>query len=110
MNFIIDTKVRDACEYFKNAFFHGIDVFDHVVFYLNSGFLTSDEYYLFFVRMMFPSYYFDIYEDVVLGDVDEGRLYDVIELIPKYEIFLRDVYWVIKNFVDLPVIDWHIKT
>lgn len=110
LNFIIDTKVRDVCEYFKNAFFQGVDVLEQVIFYLNRGSLTGEEYYLFFVRMLFPSYYFDIYEDVVLGNVDEQRLLDVIGLLPQYEIFLRDVYWQVRKFIDFPVIDWLIKT
>lgn len=110
LNFIVDTRVRDVCEYFKDAFFRGVDILDQVIFYLNYVSLTGEEYYLFFVRMLFPSYYFDLYEDVVLGYADEECLLDVIGLLPKYEVLLREIYWYIKKFVDLPVIEWLIKT
>lgn len=110
LNFIIDFKVRDVCEYFKNAFFQGIDIFDEVVSYLNYGSLRSEDYYLFFIRMLYPSYYFDIYEEILLGDEDDEQLENIIVMIPQYENLLQRIYWYMREFVELPMVDWLIRT
>ena len=55
LSFIVDLKVRDICEYFKESFVHNEDIWEDIIFYLTHNYLTNYEYFMFFVRMFYPS-------------------------------------------------------
>lgn len=110
LNFVIDNKVRDVSSYFKNGFFDSkVDIKD-IIDYLNSTNLTREDLYLFYVRMLFPSYYFDLYEDIISGHCDEEKLLGIINKIDNYQALLHDLYWLLKPYANLPDIEWIIKT
>lgn len=110
LNLVIDSKVRDACEYFKSTFFKSRVNIDEIKSYFVSTSLTKEDMYLFFVRMLFPSYYFDLYQDIIDGTVDEKGLLNIVNKIEEYQILLRNLYWFLKPYTDLPDIEWIIKT
>lgn len=110
-NFVIDYKIRDICEYFKYSFIKGEKIFDDIIEYLVMSNLTSGEIYLFFVRMLFPSFYFDNYEEIMNryfheNIIDENAL-DNIEIITiEYEHLLKKIYLFLKGYISMPKIDW----
>ena len=68
--------------------------------------LTRYEYLMFFIRMLYPSFYFDLYEDIMHYNKDEKLLIPAIEHINEYEILLKKLYIFIGNIVTLPEIEW----
>lgn len=104
-NFIIDTKVRDMAEYFKEIFMSK-NPYDLIINYLDNNNLTDSELKLFFIRMLYPSFYFDIYEEVILGNIDEEEIKKTITMIDSYEELLRKVYIHIRQKVSLYEIEW----
>lgn len=110
LNLIIDSRVRDICEYFKSLFFNNKLSFFDIQNYLNSSNLTKEEVYLFYVRMLFPSFYFDLYERIINGSINEKELLKIIDKIEEYQILLKDLYWLVRNYANLPDIEWIIKT
>ena len=110
LNLIIDSRTRDVCEYFKSLFFNdSLDLID-IQNYFDITNLTQQELYLFYVRMLFPSFYFDTYEEIINGSNDDKELLKITNKIEAYQIFLRDLYWLLKRYANLPDIEWIIKT
>lgn len=110
LNFVIDNRVRDLSEYIKEKFFYykyTIDDAKNDIFKFN---LTNYQYNLLFIRLLFPSYYFDCYEQVLLGNKNEDDLTKIISKNEQYLIFLRNLYFILKKFVNIPDIEWIIKT
>jgi len=110
LNLIIDSRTRDVCEYFKSLFFNNtLDLID-IQNYFSTTNLTHQELYLFYVRMLFPSFYFDIYEKIINGSNDDKELLKITNKIETYQVLLRDLYWLLKKYTNLPDIEWIIKT
>lgn len=106
LNMIIDNKIRDICEYFKSAFFYDSISQMDIMSYLYYSNLNNYECILFFARMMFPSYYFDIYEKIMSNHGTEEELKLIINKINDYEVFLANLYQYFKNVTNFPEIEW----
>lgn len=109
LNMILDSKVRDICEYFKEHFFYESNPIKKVKNYLNSTYLTNQEAVLFLARIMYPSYYFDIYDELINGSINKGRLLFIISKNEEFEQFLKEIYLYLKKKYNIPEIEWIIK-
>ena len=110
LNLIIDSRTRDICEYFKSLFFNDkLELID-IQNYFSVTNLTREELYLFYARMLFPSFYFDMYEKIINGSNKDKEMLKIANKIETYQILLRDLYWVLKKYANLPDIEWIIKT
>ena len=54
-----------------------------------------------YARLLYPSYYFDLYEKIMNNEVEEDALIDIISLVTEYEIFLKKVYVLISKYSSL---------
>ena len=103
LQFIFDLQVRDIAEYIKSAFFKNADeAWIEMKAFNNSRKWNTYEYQMFFARLVYPSYYFDIYELVMNNKEKEEKLLLYIEKANDYENFLKRVYEEIRkvNFID----------
>ena len=110
LNIIIDTRVRNIAEYFKNTFFYDNNPINEIHHFIRSYNLNNDEAILFLTRMIYPSYYFDIYDDIISSKISEDKINVIIKRVDDYENFLRQIYTLIKNKYNIPEIDWLKKT
>lgn len=110
LNLVIDAKTRDVSEYFKNKLFNGDNVLNEINNYINSSNLTYNEILLFYARIIYPSYYFDTYDDVIQGKIKEEKLLFYINQINKNENFLKELYYLLSKYYKLPEIEWIIKS
>ena len=108
-NLIIDTSVRSVCEYFKGRYLNNLDVLEEIKLYLKNSNYNNEEYILFFVRMMFPSFYYDEFQNIVFSNKDERLLNYIISNVDNYENLLFNLYEYIRNFCTIPEIEWLIK-
>ena len=97
LNLVIDLRIRDVCEYFKYCFFNDIDIKNELDLFLTYNKLNRDEGRYFLARMLFPTYYFDLYEKIINDEIDEQELNKVILKSDKYEKFLRHIYLYFKS-------------
>ena len=74
--------------------------------YLNKLTLDKIDYLLLYVRLLFPSYYFDLYEEVINDNKDEEELNKIIELSTLYEELLYNVYLTIQSKTNIIGINW----
>lgn len=106
LNFIFDTRVREVAEYFKSKFYTNPFVIDEIILYLSYTTLTKEEWILFFIRMLFPTYYFDLFEEILLDGKEEHSIQFIINKNKEYEILLKKLYLFIKSKVSIPTISW----
>ena len=110
MNLIIDYKVRDACEFYKEKFLNKQDISNEIKEYLSNKNLNVYEILLFFIRMFYPSFYFDKYEYIINNEEDDYQLKNIIELSDKYEKLLKEIYFYLSKYINMPDIEWIKKT
>ena len=91
LNYVLDSRVRDISEYIKNMFFYSKIDYDFIICYLNYSNFSRDEYVLFISRMLFPTYYFDIYDKIVLHGLSEDAVYSVIDKTDDFIQLIRKI-------------------
>ena len=111
VNFICDYRVRDICEYIKTAFFSGDDAYLLIINYFKNNYLSYKEALLFYGRLLYPSYFFDLHDDIVNNNLEENIIEKIIIKASNYERFLYDVYVYISKLYNryIPAVDWIIK-
>lgn len=97
LNLIIDIRVRDICEYLKYNFFENKDILNDLNNFLHYNNLSNDELLCFLARMLFPTYYFDLYEKIIKNEIKEEEIKKIIFKANKYEEILKYIYLNIKN-------------
>lgn len=110
LNLIIDVKIRDISDYFKINFFEKNNIINEVHNYLYNTKLNYNELLLFFIRLIYPSYYFDMYDKILQGKEKEEKIKFYLNKSTDYELFLKNVYMIINKYYKLPEIEWIIKT
>lgn len=105
LNIVVDYKVRDLAEYFKDQFFHHYLPFEEIEYVLNYV-LKEEEYIPFYTRMLFPSFYFDIYEEILSHQEEEKELLCIIHKTEQYEELLKQIYTHISKKVRFLKPDW----
>ena len=110
LSFIFDLEVRDIAEYLKINFFNGTDSFLDLKTYLKIKRLSEYGYNMLFARLLYPSYYFDIYEKIMNKKNDEDELFKIIDKTNDYEIFLKKAYEEISKYSKLDRIEWLLKS
>ena len=106
LNINIDTKVRDAAEYLKHNFFNGINIEKDLEYFLKTSNLNSEEYILFLARMMYPTYYYDLFEKIIKKEKEEKEIINIINKVEEYEKIIKKLYTYYKAFINIPVIEW----
>lgn len=107
LNYIIDIEVRDIASYFKSLFFSSDeDLLIEVNAYLKRRKLDIYGYQLLYARLMYPSFYFDIYEKVMENEEEERALLPIINKVDEYESFLRDMYFLLSKYAPIEKVDW----
>lgn len=108
-NLIIDYKVRDVSEYLKFKFFYEDFDFNEFSKYLYNSNLTGVDIQYFYARMLFPTYFFDVFEQVMETKVDEKKISYIVKKISDYESLIRNLYYFLNKYVNLDKIDWLIR-
>lgn len=109
LSFVFDLEVRDIAEYLKYMFFADDDAFEELCAYLKLTRLSTYSYHMLYGRLLYPSYYFDLYEEVMNNNKDENELLKIIDKVNEYEDFLMKAYQEISKYTVLDKINWLIK-
>jgi len=109
LSFIYDLEVRDVAEYLKMGFFSNEDSLLDLKTFLKIKKLTPYSYHMLYARLIYPSYYFDLYEDVMNNNGDEEKIINIVNKVNEYEYFLKMAYQEINQYTSLEKIDWLIK-
>ncbi len=102
LSFIFDVGVRDVAEYLKYEFLCSPnDAMEELIIFLRIQKLNLYEYHLLFARLLYPSFYFDIFDNVVNNKGEEEHLVKIINCVDGYEKFLKKAYQEISKYAPL---------
>ena len=106
INFVVDSKTRDIGEYIKiNYFTKNVD-YDDVCHYIDILNFNDTECILLLARLMYPSYYFDTYDQIIQGFIGEEKIEAYTKKNASYEAFLKKIYIYIRLNFRIPEIEW----
>jgi len=103
---VVDYKVRDLAEFIKYNFFVKKVSISNLINYLKQIKLEYMDYLLLFVRLLFPSYYFDIYDRVINGEIEEKKILEITKYANEYEDLLYNVYLMMRKNINIIEINW----
>lgn len=106
LNIIIDYKERDIVDYLKSYVYTNNWTKDNLYKFLNK--FSNVNIIRFISRSLFPSNYFDLYEDIVLENSEELEINQIIKKNNIYERYLNYVFLFYKKY-NIPLIEWIIK-
>lgn len=85
VNFVIDYSVRDIGEYIKSYIISDDFDFNNVVTLINRMNLNDLMFNLLYARLLYPTFYFDVFDKIILED---GRDSDIVFILDKIDIYL----------------------
>ena len=106
LNVIIDSKVRDIAEYLKQNFFKGNNIEKDIEYFFRTTFLIPEEHILFFARMLYPTYYYDMLEKIIKNEIEEKEIFKIINKSEEYENIIKKLYKYYKTIINIPIIEW----
>lgn len=110
-NIILDHRARDVAEYIKMSFFNNnLNIFKELEEYFHYNYYSIYGIRVLFARILYPSFYFDLYDGIISGKNDEKELNMIIDKINDYEVYLYNVYLFLRKFYDIPIVEWLKKT
>lgn len=106
LSFIFDLEVRDIAEYLKAYFFSNQDAFLELKTYLKTVKLGLYSYQMLYARLLYPSYYFDLYTEIMEKNKNQDALLNIITKVDDYETFLKKAYLEISKYAPIEKIEW----
>ncbi|MGN1312246.1 MAG: hypothetical protein ACI4U4_04490 [Bacilli bacterium] len=111
LNIILDHKARDLAEYIKLSFFNNNqNIFKELDEYFYYNHYSFYGMRILFARIMYPSFYFKLYDEILSKKKEEKELNSIIKRIDEYELFLSNIYFYLRKYYDIPMIEWLKKT
>lgn len=106
INIKIDYKERDYSEYLKMLFFTEKYKKVDLKLIITQYNLQKEQSIRLISRLMYPSYYYDLYEKIITKSASEKEIRKILERIDEYEEYIKKIYILINKNIDLPNIDW----
>lgn len=106
-NIIIDHKARDVAEYIKISFFKdNYQIFDELDDYFKHNYFSFYGIHLLIARVLYPSFYFELYDQVLNNQVNEAESLKITSRISEYEIYLQDIFSYFHKYYNIKDINW----
>ncbi|MBR3161624.1 MAG: hypothetical protein IKF19_02690 [Bacilli bacterium] len=107
LNIIIDHKARDLAEYIKVSFFKdNYNIFEELDEYFRYNYFSYYGINLLVARILYPSFYFDLYDDIINNRIDETSILAITSRIDDYEVYLKDIISYLNKYYTIKNIDW----
>lgn len=105
-NIIIDHPSRDIDSYSKELFFNNKFDLKEALLIINKYNLSNQGIMFLISRLLFPTYFFDSYEDYINQKIDIEELKKTLTKINSYERFLASYITTLSNIYNVPKINW----
>lgn len=103
LNIILDIRVRDIALYIKSMYLNNLISFDKVVDVMNSINMNNELTKLFFIRILFPDFYFDEIDNIINNNISKVKI-DTFRI--KYKELIINLYNYLFFRGILPDIEW----
>ena len=103
LTFVVDYKERDIGEYIKSFVINKNFSFSTIDKYLDN--LSKDSIILIISRLLFPSYFFDMYESVIIDKLDEK---EISYIVSKNSNIINTLKYIFNRFsyMNIAYINW----
>lgn len=106
-NIIIDHKSRDVAEYIKLSFFKdNYKIFDELDEYFKHNYFSFYGISLLIARILYPSFYFELYDEIIQGITNESAILKITSRIDEYENYLNDIIIYFHKYYNIYDINW----
>lgn len=106
-NLILDHKARDLSEYIKYSFWNNNKkIFQELNEYFIYNYYSEYGIRVLFSRILYPSFYFDLYDQIITGKKEEKELNKIISRVNEYELYIYNIYLYLSKFYNIPEIDY----
>lgn len=106
LNFVVDYNIRDIAEYIKSYLLSSDYEVDNVVKLLDRLNINSLMFNLLYSRLLYPTFYFDIFDRIILEDGVDNDIVDVLNVVDKYLDMLNKVYLRYKDKYNMFNVEW----
>lgn len=112
VNYILDSRARDLADYIKILFFYDDVQEDVILSILKIINFDREECILFIARMLYPTYYFDVIDKIMVSNIDDSILNNIIKKTNSYIKLIAIIFNYFNNYLNMnvPIIEWIIKT
>ena len=106
-NLILDHKARDLAEYIKYSFWNNNkNIFQELNEYFKYNYFSIYGIRVLFARIIYPSFYFHLYDQIINNEKEEKELNKIISKINEYENYLYNIYLYLNKFYNIPEISF----
>ena len=106
LNYIIDYNIRDISEYIKSYLFSKDNDIENVMKILHELNVNDITFNLLYSRLLYPSFYFDIFDNIILENGKDNDVVEIVQSIDKYLSLLKSIYENFNNKYRLFRIEW----
>ena len=107
MNIIVDYFARDISEYLKYIFIKDNYNYSTIDSLFHSCSFSESDIKLIYARLMYPSYYFDLYDRIINGNDVEKKILTLISRSAEYEKYIKNIYSLLtKNYRNIFTTEW----
>lgn len=106
INLIVDHPARDIAEFLKTIFWNNTYKKINLEVELEEVHLSNYGARLVIARMLFPSFFFDAFENLVENKIEETDILYIIDRVNEYEQYLATIYNYLKIQYNIPEIGW----
>lgn len=107
-NIIFDHSSRDISEYIKSMFLHRIWDLDLIKKYLEKHYFSRYGLRMLFARILFPSFFFDYLEEMIIKNNDVDLLY-LENRADEFQNFIKGISLFFYENYNIPMIPWIVK-
>ena len=106
LNFVIDYNVRDIAEYIKSYLLSDDYEINNVLVLLDRLSVNNLMFNLLYSRLMYPTFYFDVFDKIILEDGKDSDIVGVLNVVDKYIEMLNKVYLTFKEKYNMLNVEW----
>lgn len=106
LNFVIDYYIRDISEYIKSYTISDNYNLENIITLINKLTLNSKSFNLLYSRLLYPTFYFDEYDKIILGREEDNKIINVINKTQNYLEMLKKIFIVFNNKYEMFNIEW----
>ncbi len=106
LNYVIDYNVRDISEYIKSYVISDDFDVNNVIALISRMNLNDLMFNLLYARLLYPTFYFDVFDKIILEDGKDNDIVFVLNKLNNYLEMLKSVYNGFNSKYDMFRIEW----
>lgn len=106
LNFVIDYNIRDIAEYIKAYMISDDYELENVFILLDRLNINSKMFNLLYSRLMYPTFYFDVYDKIILDDGKDSDIIESVNVVDRYLEMLNQIYLRYKDKYNMFNVEW----